>query len=66
MKVLLDARALRTLRRFLPGHSIGTAQEMGWGGLKNGDLLGERNSDLSPAANELSDLRTIPIRARVD
>ena len=41
MKVLLDACTPRPLRRFLPGHSVSTAQEMGWGGLKNGDLLRE-------------------------
>ena len=41
MKVLLDACTPRPLRGFLPGHSVSTAQEMGWGGLKNGDLLRE-------------------------
>ena len=39
MKVLLDARTPRPLRGFLPGHAVSTAQEMGWGALKNGDLL---------------------------
>ena len=39
MKVLLDACTPRPLRRFLPGHFVSTAQEMGWGALKNGDLL---------------------------
>ena len=41
MKILLDACTPRPLRRFLPAHSVHTAQEMGWGGLKNGDLLRE-------------------------
>ena len=41
MKVLLDACVPRPLRRFLPDHSIHTAQEMGWGQLKNGALLQE-------------------------
>ena len=41
MKILLDACTPRPLRRFLPGHSVSTAQEMGWGGLRNGDLLRE-------------------------
>jgi hypothetical protein len=41
VKILLDACAPRPLRRFLSGHSVSTAQEMGWGGLKNGDLLRE-------------------------
>jgi hypothetical protein len=39
VKVLLDACTLRSLRGFLPGHAISTAQEVGWGALKNGDLL---------------------------
>lgn len=41
MKVVLDACTPRPLRQFLPGHSVRAAQEMGWGGLKNGDLLRE-------------------------
>jgi predicted nuclease of predicted toxin-antitoxin system len=41
MRILLDACAPRPLGRFLPGHSVSTAQDMGWGGLKNGDLLRE-------------------------
>ena len=39
MKVLLDACVPRPLRKFLPAHAVHTAQEMGWGQLKNGDLL---------------------------
>ena len=39
MKVLLDACVPRPLRRFLPDHTVRTAQEMGWGQLKNGALL---------------------------
>ncbi len=41
MKVLLDACVPRPLRRFLPGHEVRVAQEMGWGQLKNGVLLRE-------------------------
>ena len=41
MNILLDACTPRPLRRFLSGHSVSTAQEMGWGALKNGDLLRE-------------------------
>ena len=41
MKVLLDACVPRPLRKFLPDHMIQTAQEMGWGQLKNGALLRE-------------------------
>ena len=39
MKVLLDACVPRPLRKFLPDHTVQTAQEMGWGQLKNGALL---------------------------
>jgi hypothetical protein len=39
MKVLLDACVPRPLRKYLPDHTVHTAQEMGWGQLKNGALL---------------------------
>ena len=39
MKILLDACVPRPLRNFLSAHTVQTAQEMGWGELKNGDLL---------------------------
>ena len=39
MKVLLDSCVPRPLRQFLGGHQVSTAQEVGWGQLKNGDLL---------------------------
>jgi predicted nuclease of predicted toxin-antitoxin system len=39
MKVLLDACVPRKLRDYLTGCKVSTAQEMGWGQLKNGDLL---------------------------
>jgi hypothetical protein len=41
VKVLLDACVPRPLRKFLPDHAVHTAQEMGWGQLKNGALLKE-------------------------
>jgi hypothetical protein len=41
MNVLLDACVPRPLRKFLPDHTVRTAQEMGWGRLKNGSLLQE-------------------------
>lgn len=44
MKVLLDACVPRPLRKYLPGHSVHTAQEMGWAQLKNGALLREAES----------------------
>jgi hypothetical protein len=41
MNLLLDACVPRPLRRFLTGHTVRPAQEMGWGQLKNGLLLKE-------------------------
>ena len=39
MRVLLDADVPAPLQHRLPGHEVTTAQRMGWGLLKNGDLL---------------------------
>jgi predicted nuclease of predicted toxin-antitoxin system len=44
MKVLLDACVPRPLRKHLAAHTVHTAQEMGWGQLKNGALLEEAES----------------------
>lgn len=39
MRLLLDESVPRRLRRALPAHTVKTALEMGWGGVKNGALL---------------------------
>ena len=39
MRLLLDESVPARLRRHLPGHSVRTVVEMGWSGVKNGDLL---------------------------
>ena len=39
MRLLLDESVPRRLRRYLPAHEVRTVVEMGWGGVKNGDLL---------------------------
>jgi len=39
MRLLLDESVPRRLRSALPTHSVKTAVEMGWGGVKNGALL---------------------------
>ena len=44
MKVLLDACVPRPLRKFLSDHTVQTAQELGWGQLKNGALIKEAES----------------------
>ncbi len=37
--MLLDECVPRQLRRDLAGHDVRTIADMGWGGIKNGDLL---------------------------
>lgn len=39
MRVLLDECLPRRLKAELPDHEVRTAQEEGWAGLKNGELL---------------------------
>lgn len=39
MKILLDECTPRVLKKLLPELDIHTVQEMGWAGVKNGDLL---------------------------
>ena len=39
MRLLLDESVPATLRRDLPNHEVRTAVEMGWSGVKNGELL---------------------------
>lgn len=39
MRLLFDHNVPAPLRRLIPGHDIVFADERGWGGLTNGDLL---------------------------
>jgi hypothetical protein len=39
MKILLDECTPRTVKKRLPERDISTVQEMGWSGIKNGELL---------------------------
>jgi predicted nuclease of predicted toxin-antitoxin system len=39
MNILLDECLDWRLKNDLPGHSVRTVQDMGWGGIKNGKLL---------------------------
>src|SRR5437868_10835535 len=39
MNILLDECTPRVVKRRLSGRNIRTVQEMGWAGLRNGDLL---------------------------
>ena len=44
MRILFDQRTPVPLRRYLPGHTVSTAYEMGWSNLTNGDLLAKAES----------------------
>ena len=46
MKIFFDECVPRPLRKLLPGHEIKTAQEMGWGRLKNGELIAQAEEGL--------------------
>jgi hypothetical protein len=39
VRVLFDTYVPQPLRKSLPGHTIKTAQEMGWDRLRNGELI---------------------------
>ncbi|MDB6025966.1 MAG: hypothetical protein JWM68_2189 [Verrucomicrobiales bacterium] len=39
MKILLDECVPWPMHKLLPGHDCMTAQQRGWGGIKNGELL---------------------------
>jgi len=52
MRLLLDESVPQRLRRSLPGHAIRTVVEMGWGGIRNGELL-------TRAANEFDALISV-------
>lgn len=39
MKILLDECVPWPMHRLLTDHSCSTVQDLGWGGIKNGDLL---------------------------
>jgi hypothetical protein len=39
VRVLLDEQLPRALARELSGHEVRTVQQLGWSGLKNGELL---------------------------
>jgi len=52
MRLLLDESVPHRLRRSLPSHAVRTVVEMGWSGIRNGELLVR-------AANEFDVLVTV-------
>ena len=45
MRVLFDQGTPVPLRKYLTGHEVNTAYELGWSGLSNGDLLNAAERD---------------------
>jgi len=45
VKILFDQGTPEPLRKQLPPHTIATAYELGWGRLRNGDLLTAAEAD---------------------
>lgn len=45
MKILLDECVPWPMHKLLTGHQCRTAQQCGWGGLKNGELLKKAESE---------------------
>lgn len=45
MKLLLDENLPHEFRHLLPGHQVFTTSYMGWGGLRNGELLARAAAD---------------------
>jgi len=64
MNVLLDACVPRPLRKFLPDHTVRTAQEMGWGQLKNGALLQAVEPQFDAFLTSYQNLIPIPYNKR--
>jgi hypothetical protein len=54
MRILLDESLPKELQSELAGHDVSTVQEIGWSGLKNGDLLarGAQQFDLFVTADQ--------------
>ncbi len=54
MRILLDESLPKELQSELPGHHVSTVQEMGWSGLKNGELFerGAHGFDLFVTADQ--------------
>ena len=45
MRILLDECLPRLLKRDIVEHEVSTVTEMGWAGLKNGELFGAAEGD---------------------
>jgi hypothetical protein len=45
LKILLDESLPRYLKQPLGAHQVFTVQEMGWTGIKNGELLAKANAE---------------------
>ena len=57
MKVSLDECVPWSLNRLPVGHECKTAQQCGWGGIKNGDLLGKAEAQFEAFVTADQDIR---------
>ncbi len=63
MRLLLDESVPHRLRRSLPGHAVRTVVEMGWGGIRNGELLARAANEFDAliSVDKNQNLDTLPI-----
>ena len=67
MRLLLDESVPARFRRALPNHEVKTVVEMGWSGIKNGELLARAASSFDAFVTvdknlpHQQDLSTLPI-----
>ena len=57
MRILFDQGTPVPLRRFLPGHTVATAFEMGWAEFGNGELLLEAEAQFNALVTTDQNLR---------
>jgi hypothetical protein len=57
LRILFDQGTPVPLRRYLPGHTIATAFEMGWAEFGNGDLLLEAEAQFNAMVTTDQNLR---------
>jgi len=51
MRILLDECVPWPMHRLLGSHAYSIVQDLGWGGIKNGDLLQRAEGEFDPFTN---------------
>jgi predicted nuclease of predicted toxin-antitoxin system len=57
MKILLDECVPWPMHRLLSDHACSSVQDLGWGGIKNGDLLQRAEGEFDPFITSDQNLR---------